>query len=164
MARDSNPSHVRLPERLTVGMLADLDSGWVIGGNDVKPFPDAAKNPVAANFVKDKLRQGHLEPASAEEHKVVEDSRKQMSEAHLQHLDEREAHDRYGHQEAALQDIGVDTRAKLKELRDAESHDDDEDGYEEPEVGSMQSSGGADGPQDQTVTPTGSTATRRTRG
>jgi len=153
-----DPTHVRLPERLLSGSMADLDSGWFIGGHDVKVFPDPEANPVAAAYVRDKLRKGHLEAASPEEHKVVQDSRRAMSQAHVDQLNEHDAHDRYGHQEAALQAIGVDTRKKLDDLRSGT----DTSSYEEEEVGTLQSSGGSEGPQDSTVSPTGATK-RRTR-
>lgn len=108
---------VRLPERLTTGNVTDLDSGWHIGGFDVKPVPDKEENPEAHRFVMDKLRGGHLEEASADEHAVVQDSRKQLTELHLGNLDLGEALHRVGYQEQPLQDHAAATRRQLTKLR-----------------------------------------------
>lgn len=114
---NGTPQFVRLPERLVTGNVTDLDSGFHIGGYDVKPVPDKEENPVAHRFVMDRLRQGHLEAATEDEHKVVQESRAKMLEMHLGHLDLGEALERTGHQEQPLQDQGVATRNKLKTLR-----------------------------------------------
>lgn len=165
MAND--PTYVRLPDRLTTGCIADLESGWFIGGNDVKKFPDAEASPQAAAFVRDKVRQGHLEPASKAEHEEVQATRDELSSMHLSQLDTHEAHDRYGHQEQHLQDAGAAARARLAKLRLTDGEEADEDVEDEGDAvaGSMMAVGGSQGPVDHNVTASGAkksrTATKR---
>jgi hypothetical protein len=134
--------------------MADLESGWFIGGNDVKSFPDPENHPGAANFVRDKVRAGHLEPASKAEYDEVQKAAQELSDMHLRHLDEHEAHDRSGHQEQHYQDLGKEHRQKLTRLR-ADNAVDDEEAYEEETAGYHQAQGGAEGPTDADVSPTG---------
>lgn len=61
----SNPSYVRLSDRMTNGMVADLDSGFKISGFDVQAFPESRE---AARFVRRKMNAGVIEPATQAEY------------------------------------------------------------------------------------------------
>lgn len=61
----ATPKYVRLTNRLSTGLIVDMDSGWSISGRDVQPFPEDADQ---ARYVKGRLNQGVLEPASEEEY------------------------------------------------------------------------------------------------
>lgn len=156
----TKPKFVRLPERLTSGNITDLESGWHIGGFDVKQVPDQEENPAAHNFVVDKWRQGHLESAGAQEHQVVQDAKKEMLDTHLGHLDLGDALERYGHQEQPLQDMGAKHRRQLAKLRETDPQE-QETAYEEQRSGYTQSIGGAGGTVDADVTPSGATKERK---
>lgn len=62
----SDPSYVKLPQRLVGGLVADVDGGsqWSISGLDVRGFPE---DPAAARFVRASLNAGKLEPATKAE-------------------------------------------------------------------------------------------------
>src|SRR5438105_346942 len=60
--------YVRLAGHLTSGLKADIDSGWVISGMDVKEVPDERRAPVAYAFVQGLLRKGILEEAGRAEY------------------------------------------------------------------------------------------------
>lgn len=148
------PQYVRLPERLTSGNVTDLESGWHIGGFDVKTVPNKDEHPVAHNFVMSRLRAGHLEVAGQQEHDTVQQSRRDMTEMHLGHLDLGDALERPGHQEQPLQDLGASTRRKLAQLRSVDPQD-QLGAYEEPVTGYKQEIGGSEGMSSSDLTPTG---------
>lgn len=120
-----DPKFVRLPERLVSGCLGDVEgSGWFIGGRDVQPFPDD-EDTLAQRYVRTQLRSGNLEEATQNEHKTVRDASDEMKAMHLGQLDEHEAHDRLGLQEAQLQTLSRRTVNRLDKLRRANRDDDD---------------------------------------
>lgn len=111
----NDPSYVRLANRLTRGIVADIgNSGWSISGFDVKPFPK--DDEAAARFVRRELRDGKLEPASKAEHEEV-------TETHKKALGDS------SHQEAKLQRAAREANAKLAESRGVDDDDDDEEDY-----------------------------------
>lgn len=121
MAND--PGFVRLANRLTGGMIADVDggSGWSIAGLDVRKFPKDNKQ--AARFVRQNLVAGKLEPAS----------RAEWDEAHDKSVEEALAEQdpdwrkNAGHQEAQIQRAAQAATDKLRSKLDA----DEEAEYEE---------------------------------
>lgn len=113
MAND--PGYVRLANRLTQGMVADVGgSGWSISGFDVLPFPKDSD--AAARFVRHELRDGKLEPAGKAEYEEVQDSHKAVSSL--------------SHQEAQVQDAARRENAKLVDAREADAQAGDD--YEDP--------------------------------
>jgi hypothetical protein len=56
-------------------------SGWSIGGYDVKESPDLKERPDAARFVKQRLRDNVLEPASKAEFDEIVEANKLAAEA-----------------------------------------------------------------------------------
>lgn len=64
----ATPEYVRLANRLTNGLVVDMESGWSISGKDVQPYPERAAQ---ATFVKSRLNRGILEPATAEEYEAT---------------------------------------------------------------------------------------------
>lgn len=126
MAR-KDPKFVRLHSRLVNGCLGDVDgSNWFIGGRDVKPFP-SDEEPMAQQFVRLHLRNGNMEGASSPEHEAVQEASQTMRDMHVRQLDEREDHDRSGHQEAQLVTLANRTQTKLDRLRASSENDDEED-------------------------------------
>lgn len=126
MAR-KDPKFVRLHSRLISGCLGDVDgSDWFIGGRDVKPFP-SDDEPMAQAFVRRHLQNGNLEEASKSESDAVEEAGSTMRQMHSQQLNEREEHDRAGHQEAQLVGLANKTTTKLDRLRAAGASDDEDE-------------------------------------
>ena len=112
---NDDPQYVRLANRLSRGILADVEgSGWSISGLDVKPFPEGTN---AARFVRHALRDGKLEPASRAEHEEVQSEAKKVADT--------------THQEAKVMGAALEGHARLSESRasddDADSDDDDDD-------------------------------------
>jgi len=107
----NDPGYVRLANRLTGGMIADVDggSGWSIAGLDVRKFPK--DNSQAARFVRQNLVAGKLENASKAE----------WDEAHDQSVEEALAAQdpdwkkNAGHQEAQLQRAAQKATDRLRE-------------------------------------------------
>lgn len=67
----SDPSYVRLAERVSGGMCVDLTSGWGVSGEDVRKFPK--DDQYASEFARTKLRAGILEEAGKAEWDAVHD-------------------------------------------------------------------------------------------
>lgn len=110
----NDPKYVMLANRLTGGILADIEgSGWSISGLDVKEFPSTDG---AARFVRHALREGKLEPSS----------RSEFDEVQALHGDVSKVP---GHQESKLMGEAMRANRKLAESRglDDEDEDDTED-------------------------------------
>lgn len=127
------PKYVRLSPRLSRGCLVDLNSGFSISGLDVVETPDRKKSPLAGRFIKSKLNQGVLEPASKAEYEEVEETRESARNSfnkRLAYLAEiGGVADLVGMatwQESKIQDAADASRAKL-----SREEDDEEDEYEE---------------------------------
>lgn len=120
------PQYVRLANRLSRGIVADIDggSGWSIAGLDVRAFPDKKKNPGAARFVKKALADGRLEPASLAEWEEVHDTEAIEAEA----LEGRKRATALNSQEAHIQREAQEGRKRIEaSRRAADGEDDDED-------------------------------------
>lgn len=114
MAED--PKYVRLANRLSRGMLADVyESQWSIAGLDVRPFPEDMR---AARFVRNALSDGKLEPASAAEYEEVTEINEVADEILRQRPDYRETAALF--QEAAIQRAAAEQTARVAEARDAD--------------------------------------------
>lgn len=117
----NDPSYVRLANRLTRGMVADVETGWSIAGLDVRRFPEGKQ---AARFVRLQLREGKLEPASKAEWEEVHDD--PVEQAMLaQRPDFRKEASR--HQEAVVQRAATQGTRRLVENRSADEEEDPED-------------------------------------
>ena len=104
-----DPTYVRLTDRLaTGGSWSDLDSGFAIGGFDVKKFPKDDTR--AADAVRSAVRAGILEEASKAEFDEVEAAHAVVTE-----LPERQR----AHQEGALRLQADETRRKIQKRRTA---------------------------------------------
>jgi hypothetical protein len=136
--------YVRLPDRLATGSLSDVNSGWSIGGLDVRPVPDEKLNPVAYAFVQGYLRTGHLEEASKAEHDEVRELDRELAKAHLGTLDEFEAAARGGYQEGTIQQRVTETQSRIKSSRATVSESSDEDDEETEEGGDYSTMSKAD--------------------
>lgn len=114
-----DPKYVRLVEHLNTSVIADIQggSGWSISGNEVKEFPK--RPPEAQRFVRQRLVQGILEPASAAELKeqttrsaAYEDSIRGMTT----------------HQEEAIIEAAEKARDEGDSPTDSSSTEEDDDG------------------------------------
>lgn len=120
----SNPKYVRLSERGSRGICADVKgSGWSISGKDVLPFP---KEQAAKSFVKQMLNSGRLEPASKAEWEEVH------GEDHLIVEPEDAGHQEHKvYEEAAAQAEAAASRRTEQENAENSSDDEDEDDADE---------------------------------
>lgn len=128
------PSYVRLAPRLTKGMVADLDSGWTIGGLDVRKTPDKKATPGAYKFVRKALADGRLEAASQAEWEEVHDTEEIEGES----LIGRPRASALNSQEAHVQRAAAEGRKRIEQSRRAstaaeESEDSDDDEGDEDE-------------------------------
>lgn len=118
MAND--PKYVRLSNRLSYGMQADVDgSGWSISGLDVKEFPSSDG---AARYVRKMLRDGKLEPASRAEFDEVQEGNKAV--------------EKVSHQESQVQGEAMRAHRSLLASRGigedpVGDHEDEMDAYQE---------------------------------
>jgi hypothetical protein len=136
---NENPKFVRLCNRLTRGMMADVQhSGWSIAGMDVKPFPDA-KNKAAVKYVRKALKEGYLEPASRAEYDEIREISESLdgSDEHIQEgrfqeqvRDKTEAVEKA--RSEAVADPGDDDDSDEEDDSSDDDSDDDEDDDEEP--------------------------------
>lgn len=134
----SNPKFVRLNERASRGMLADVKgSGWSISGKDVLPFPTDKSQ---IRFVKQNLNSGLLEPASQAEYEEVhgDDEEYVEPDGEVTHQ-EHKVHERA----AARVEAAAARRAEQESNEESDEDDEDEDaddeeaddeGEDEPEV------------------------------
>lgn len=104
----SNPKYVRLANRLSRGMVIDLNTGWGIAGLDIKEYPE---DPHAALFVKRQIDNGKLEPASRAEWEDVND------DSLINELAEQAREAGNGLQEAHVQRAARETRGELEAAR-----------------------------------------------
>lgn len=113
---NSDPQYVRLCNRLTRGIVADVHgSGWTIAGFNVLEFPT---NRLAAKFVRFKIGEGILEPCSKGEWEEV-------------HQNDVLTPDM---QESAIQERAQTASRKLAEAREAALRDEDADDETEDET------------------------------
>lgn len=154
---------VRLPWQMVTGNITDLDSGWHIGGHDVKPVPDPMGEPEAHNFVMSRVRSGHLQPAGQQEYDLIQGAREDLTKQHLDSLDEHEKLNRPGHQEAQIRAAGNKLRRELERLREVSPDEQYEDAGEltDDVAGHTQSIGGTEGPVDADVTKSGAKQPRQ---
>jgi hypothetical protein len=116
----SDPKYVRLSNRLSFGMQADVDgSGWSISGLDVKEFPATDG---AARYVRKMLRDGKLEPASRAEFDEVQEGNKTVAAV--------------SHQESQVQGEAMRAHRALLESRGigedpVGDHEDEMESYQE---------------------------------
>lgn len=108
--------YVRLANRLSDRIVADLDSGWSIAGLDVRKAPDKETDPRAAKFVKKALADGRLEPASKAEWDEVHDNEGVEREA----LDQRPRAGVVNSQEAHIQREAEKKRKAIAEGRNGD--------------------------------------------
>jgi hypothetical protein len=130
------PSYVRLAPRLTKGMVADLESGWTIGGLDVRRTPEKQKAPGAYKFVRKALADGRLEAASQAEWEEVHDTEEIEGEA----LVGRPRATTLNSQEAHVQRAAAEGRQRIEASRraassDSEDSDDSSDDDDEDDDG-----------------------------
>lgn len=117
---NSDPKYVRLSNRLSFGMQADVDgSGWSISGLDVKEFPSGE---AAARYVRKMLRDGKLEPASRAEFDEVQEGNKTV--------------EKVSHQESQVQGEAMRAHRALLESRGigedpVGDHEDEMESYRE---------------------------------
>lgn len=120
MPTNTDPEFVKLAERLTTGMLADVHGSlWSISGYDVKRFPEGE---VAARFVRENLNAGKLEEADQEEWDEVHSGELEAAVLGV-HPDYRQTASAF--QEAHLQQAAVKTRAQLERNRAARARGED---------------------------------------
>lgn len=120
----TNPKFVRLVDRLTNGMYADLDSGWSISGYDVKEFPEDNNQ---GRVVRSAIHSGILEAASQAEFDEIREADAEL-EANRQIESPVEKASNW--QENRIQAQAKATRQKLQEARAADADDEDYDPYQ----------------------------------
>lgn len=128
MPNNTDPEFVRLAERLTTGMLADLYSGWSISGYDVKRFPEGD---AAARFVRENLNAGKLEEASQAEWDEVHEGTLEAAVL-AQAPDYRESASAF--QEAHLQQAAAVGRRRLEDNRAARARGEDPEELRQAEL------------------------------
>lgn len=124
------PNFVRLANRLTSGMVTDMESGWSIAGLDVRTVPDKKKDPAARRFIRKALLDGRLEPASQAEWDEVHETSQLEDEA----LMGRPQAGVGGIQEAHVRRAAEEGSSRIKAARvaaDAERNQDDVDDDDE---------------------------------
>lgn len=117
-----DPTYVRLTDRLaTGGSWSDLDSGFAIGGYDVKAFPKGDAR--AEEAVRAAIRAGILEEASRAEFEEV----KMAHAAQIEHPSNQ-----LGHQEGAVRLAAEEQRRRIAARRAGTALDGGErdDGYD----------------------------------
>ena len=120
----TNPKFVRLVDRLTSGMYADLDSGWSISGYDVKSFPEDDNQ---GRVVRAAIHAGILEAASQAEHDEIREADEAVA---AQRQIEAPPEKLSNWQENRIQEAAKATRAKLREARAADAEDEEYDPYQ----------------------------------
>jgi len=141
----STPKYVRLNDRLSQQVVADLDSGWSIAGLDVKEVPSMEGAPAHVRIIKRYVQQGILEPAGRAEFDEVQA---------LLEMDHSET------QEHVVQAEGEKARASLRKARLANPADGDDD---EDDTASPAPVTAADGVPER-LSPATSTTPPRGRG
>lgn len=122
----NDPSYVRLANRLSLQMVADISefgSGWSISGLDVKEFPEDID---AARYVRLKLGQGVLEPATKAEFEEIHDEDDAL-EVVARYRDPSQPHP---WQEAEVQRVHAERRRQIESKRADESDEEDEEEWE----------------------------------
>lgn len=144
----ANPSHVRLVERLNRGIVADVEggSGWSIAGLDVKEFPNAEDEPVAAAFVERQLRQGKLEAATSGEYQDVQAANDTIAEAAAFNPDAGESLNEAAVQ-AAVRKASKELSQAAAARADSESEEDEYDGLTRDELRERAAAAGVDLPK-----------------
>lgn len=113
MPRD--PKFIRLADRLTNGIVADLNTGFSIAGLDVQEFPEEADQ---ASYVRGQMHAGVIEAASAEEYKIIRGTDEPMRAA-----TEDNPTPTSNWQENRIQQAAKETRRKLDSSRQADYND-----------------------------------------
>lgn len=113
----ADPKYVRLSDRLSRGMLVDVESHWSIAGLDVVEFPQ--DEPGAAQYVRDALRRGLLEEAGKAEFEEIQNLNKDLQDKVVLDDEYKKAIQR-SHQEADV--VRAANRAS-KRLADARASD-----------------------------------------
>lgn len=119
----SNPSYVRLVDRLTNGLVCDLETGWSIAGYDVQPFPEDAAE---GAFVRSKLYEGVLEAAGKAEYQEITEANEEIA---ANRVVDQNYEQSSSWQENVIQRHAKEVRGKLKEARAADAVDADYDPY-----------------------------------
>lgn len=117
----NDPKYVRLANRLSLQTIADIaeyGSGWSISGLDVKEFPDDE----AARYVRLKLGQGVLEPATQAEFDEVHDDEETIAVVDRY----RDASQPHPWQESAVQAAHAKRRRVIESSRYEEEETDEE--------------------------------------
>jgi hypothetical protein len=109
----TDPKYVRLAPHRADRTITDIagGSGWTISGGDVQPFPTRKD---AARFVRQRLAQGILEPASKAELDEIKKADAKFKKLHEEH----------GTQEGMLQDLVDDIRGQQADAVEEEENDD----------------------------------------
>lgn len=113
MPRD--PRYIRLADRLTDGIVADLNTGFAIAGLDVQEYPE---DPAQQAYVRSQMHAGVIEAASAEEFNTIQNTNEPMRAATADNPP-----DPSNWQENRIQAAAKETRRKLANARQIDYSD-----------------------------------------